>query len=1804
MTENNPALEGQTFEIIKDRLQRQASVLSDKLEQLNSLRKSLFGGVETALINSARITTQNNCFPRDIVTIKRHFLLGYNVTIGLKTTTLLEDVFAIYSFEGDQFNPQSLDLIRDPQFESDFQDLYKYYKKTRFAKFSVIGDFLYMIFHVGSDSHDIKTFKWFIDGNKLTYVDNRSDHEYKLPPHQDFEWTKVTRDQHRGGEFPHISIEDRVFVEAVGGDITVKVEDNTETGEGVYAEAVQEQKQTLDDGDYFYAIVGPIILIKIRPYLEKQYRYLVFNEKTREVKRIDAIEQSCVLLPSDHGLIFPKGYYLQSGESKIFETSFEDMTFKERVQSPNGEDTLFVFYNRYSGTYLLYSYNVISRSVDPPIVCHGYALLEDGKLVFFKASSDAVKHHMAQIWQTPFSHADFERQKESDHFLAKIGNKEIVQCMAECREIIKLVEKETPYESLYLDLERSAVELLDTYFWLDNEDAFALKDPLLGIKNAASSAIGEFEKLMRQKRASRKAYIETKGQIEKLERQLRLKAFDRIQVFVQGLIALRTLRGQIQGLKDLPYILLDKVEELEKRVQDQSESLSANTVQFLLKPSALDTYWKAIDQIASELDASHTVVEVSAKEQELQDQGKELDLLIEIVSNLKIEDATQTTAILDRISEGYARLNQIRASLKKRKKELQEQESSLEFISQTKLLDQTLISYLDICDSVEACETYLSKLMLQLEELEGKFSEHETYLEALMRKREEFHATFESRKLQILEKKNRRTNHLLRSAERILQGAKNRLATFQSEEEINTYFSSDLLIDKVRQTAKELFELGDSVKSDDITARVAALRQEALHQLSDRQDLFEDGSRIVKFGKHRFSVNNQKLDLTLIQREDSLETHLTGTAYFETVSDDAIHACKNVWSQALVSENDQVYRAEYLAYTLLMETDAPAKLDEPEVLAFVQAKMAKRYNEGYEKGVHDFDAMRMYLALRQFQEKSGLLSFAPDARACGRLFWVDPRHTELVRDANAFFQGLGAIHQLFDSDTKPLALLPKLQAAIASFVETIPYFSLIDPAVVVDYLKQELGASPHFAVSEAADKLKKVFLDHLKAKNQFRAYSSSLTRFESDALSRFFLTVNWLEGFCDETDHSKDYVLETAVLLSIPGDAKVEPQQASALMTIEDLRGSHRSLPDGPYSLNYHRFMQRLDSYARQTVPAFLQFQKVKHDFLERERNILRLSEFEPRVLSSFVRNRLIDELYLPLIGDNLAKQIGTVGPNTRTDRMGMLLLVSPPGYGKTTLMEYLANRLGLIFMKINGPAIGHLVTSLDPEEAPNASARDEVNKLNLALEMGDNVMIYLDDIQHCNPEFLQKFISLCDATRKMEGVFRGRSKTYDLRGKKVAVVMAGNPYTESGDKFRIPDMLANRADTYNLGDIIGSTETIFKLSYLENSLTSNPVLSQLKSHRDIHAVLSIIEHPDQDAPQFEGSYSPEDVADFVDVLKKLLIVRDVILRVNQEYIKSAAMEDAYRTEPAFKLQGSYRNMNKLAEKVLPVMNREELNELILTHYENEAQTLTQGSEANLLKFKKLNGFMSEKERSRWDAIVSTFQKNQEFLNVDPDNQLGQLMVRLTSLKESLVAIDHSLTDGFQNIRAHKPKESRTIQAQFDSDSLSTLLKVSESFSQQLKNLETKIEQATTPKEPKVHDGIPSELLQQHGIQIQQVGPSQFNLHQPPLEPIELNARGKHMRFEMPAGYLRADSNDVLIKELRKVNRQIFPFRINSAEQNDGLHHLSIQLKLEKDMINSLQFLAVFEGMTTYQHTVMALIEKLENQAPGELKKK
>ncbi|MCP5047026.1 MAG: AAA family ATPase, partial [bacterium] len=266
-------LESGTYEIIKNRLLSQGNQLKERLEKLNTARKEVFGSIENTLMGSERIITRNNCIPRDMVTVGDKFIFGYNVHVGLKASLEPGDVFAVYQYKDRNFSESNLDLIDDKRFLNEFHELYKYYKNTLLTRLVILGPYLYMVFRVGKDVTDIKAFKWLIeDGNTLAYVDNRSDHEVTFPSSHDFEWKQTRRESHRYGAHPHVSIQDRVFVETVGGDLTIKVEDNTESGQGIYAEEVEDKDQTLDDGEIYFACVGNLILLKMRPYREKDSR--------------------------------------------------------------------------------------------------------------------------------------------------------------------------------------------------------------------------------------------------------------------------------------------------------------------------------------------------------------------------------------------------------------------------------------------------------------------------------------------------------------------------------------------------------------------------------------------------------------------------------------------------------------------------------------------------------------------------------------------------------------------------------------------------------------------------------------------------------------------------------------------------------------------------------------------------------------------------------------------------------------------------------------------------------------------------------------------------------------------------------------------------------------------------------------------------------------------------------------------------------------------------------------------------------------------------------------------------------------------------------------------------------------------------------------------------------------------------------------------------------------------------------------------------------------------------------------------
>ena len=1699
--------EGGAYEVIKKRLLEQGKKLETSARELNKERLSEFGSSEMAVAARVRVRTENNCIARDIVQVGKYLLFGYNVYIGLKKETHIDDVFALFTLSGEAGNTELTQVplaglfLTDQRFVQDFGELYRYYKSTKLVELTVKSGKLLMGFQIGEKLEDRRVFRWAIsaDGAKVEYIDNRGERDIELPPAYDFEWTECTREDTVHGRHPHVNILDRVFVETVGGDLTIKVENNTEDGQGVYREAVEDKTQSIDDAEYGYAQLGDLILIKILPYREDIWRYFIFNTVTNSVERIDAIGHSCVQLPEDHGVVFPGGYYLQSGESKTFDEQTPGLRFKRSIRSPNGEDVLFVFYEPIEGVVGLMAYNMIEKKLANPILGHGYALSEAGQLVIFSAESEPTRIHPMQVWHTPYVSDEFaSKAPASQTVLGRIGNAPLVRGISDLLSVCKTVGNQSVSVRLYEELSRASLKVFDNHYWLVEGGITGQVDiakTLRDIAETAELAVDEFAKVESIRHQSHQALAEANTKHKKMVESIGSSSWDTAEEYVGALDELRQHTGHLATIKSYRYIDTAAIAKMELQVSEVQGQLSKRTVEFLGNEEALQPYYTKIENINTNIESVKTIAELKPIIEVVEKTAAGLDLLSELLATLKVDDATLRTRIIDAISEVYAKLNQSKADARHKQKSLGSAEAIAEFAAQFKLFTQSITNALGLANSPENCDEQMSRLLVQLEELESQFSEYDQFLSDIMGKREEIYETFESHKQQLLDERERRSQSIADAASRILNSIEKRSTKFTEADKLNTYFASDPLVLKIREFVQQLRDLNAPIKADDIESKFKAAKEQAQRVLRDKTDIYEGGGSVIKLGpRHKFSVNTQELDLTIIPRGDDLNIHLTGTDYFEPLQNESLLELKAYWQVTLPSESAEVCRAEYLAAGILYSAEREldelsqpklheALLDEKNLLALVRNFATPRYKEGYEKGIHDQDAVKLLQQLVPAMQAADLLVFDPMCRGLAQVFWANiSRISEQLKTKRLTYetwveraQSAARMRDQFASRDAHELLAAEIRNAMAEFLIQHPIAcSDLDMHRASDYLVSELGRD---RIEFIGSKYAKGLAEELKRTlddDSWRRFQIALEKMMGWPAERWNLSCAWLTALVRDKnlDHLVRYVPEAAALIN--ADERIDRRftEVDLELSIDGLMGEHTRIQNRTLSLAIDDFFMRLDHHRTVFVKGYERYQQTRQSVIKQEREVLRLEEFKARPLSSFVRNRLINEAYLPIIGDNLAKQMGTVGESKRTDLMGLLMMISPPGYGKTTLMEYVASRLGLIFMKINCPSLGHDVLSLDPEQAPNATARQELVKLNLGLEMGNNVMLYLDDIQHTHPEFLQKFISLCDGTRRVDGIWKGKTKTYDMRGKKFCVVMAGNPYTESGELFKIPDMLANRADIYNLGDVLGGMDEQFALSYIENSLTSNPVLAPLATRdiQDVYLLIDLAMGKDVATTDLKHQYSGAEINEIVDVLRKLFEIRDVVLKINQQYILSAAQADKYRTEPSFKLQGSYRNMNKMGEKISSVMNEAELMQLIQDHYLGEAQLLTAGAEENLLKLAELRGNMTAEQEERWTQIQADFLRNKAMGGDDTDTgskvvaQLADLVVGVKGLAQSAEA---GLSKQKNENKASENAESRTEQ------SINTLHKSLESFAKGLNNLAKATLKSEPPRVEVVNQPVP-----------------------------------------------------------------------------------------------------------------------------------
>ncbi|MEV5312438.1 DNA repair ATPase [Streptomyces sp. NPDC052610] len=1590
-----------TYDVLRDRLTAQAAELARRAEALNARRVEEFGSLRLELAGTERLRTESACVPRDIVSVGDVLLFGYNTIPGHGPRSTPQNVFALHDRALNRLPDDAVPgLLDDPAFVREFAALHRYYHQARLLQLRRVADKLLAVFRTGEKAGDIRVLRWAVaDDGQVSFLDARGDRDHVLPPAHDFEWTTTTREDHVLGRHPHVSIEGEVFVDTLGGTLTVKTEDDTDTGEGIHAEPVDEPLQSLADAHIAYARVGALILLDVLPYKEDAHRHLVFNTLTRTVVRLDGIGQACRRLPEDQGIVFPGGYCLATGTNRTFDgVDTSGLEFERVVRSPNGEDVLFAFHARVEGRSLLLPYNVIRKEVASPLTCHGWALFDDGALLALRADGDDPQRvHPVQLWNSPFvSDTHAAAQPVGTGPLARVGNADLVRGISDCLSLTRAVAETSPTREVYEALAAACVRAADSYHWLAEPELGGLHEPLAQVRATAEQVLAEFETVQTLTRQAAEALAEAAARVAGVVRRLRGEAPRGAAAWVSGLSELRRAQGHLLTLKDMRYADTARIDELAADVESHLAGFGQRAVSHLAREDAFTGHQDDIEQLVADAEAIATVAEAAPVAARLDQHADTLRTVTEVVAGLDMGDATVRTSVLERIAEVLGGVNRARATLDGRRRDLLDREGRAEFAAESALLGQALTGALAEAGTPEDCDEQLARMLVRVENLESRFAEFDDFLAELADKRDEIHETFSARKQTLADARARRAERLADSAARVLATVARRASALADADTVAAYFTSDPMPAKVRRVAGELRELGDPVRAEELDTRLKSAREQALRSLRDRTDLYADDGRTLRLGAHRFAVSTQPLDLTLVPHGEGLAFALTGTDYRAPVTDPDFAATRPYWDRPLPSESPDVYRAEHLAARLFDE-HGPAALAESEDLSTLVRQAAETaYDEGYERGVHDHDAALILAALLRLHEGAGPLRHEPAARAAAHLFWA---HGTTAEQRDGWTRR--AVSMARARDTFGLVpAIADLEAELAG---------AIGSRAAAAYLFEELTTGPDGFVISAGTR---TLLDKFRRTVGTSAYDDDLAVL-TDPAARRQLVEAWLTSYTTATgaDLTPGDLAE-AVAAELCPDLPRHESDAALTETVDGLLGTHPRVTGRALTVRVDELLARTENFRTHEVPAHRAYQRRRTALVTAERSRLQLDQYRPRVMSAFVRSRLIDEVYLPLIGDNLAKQLGTTGDTRRTDTGGLLLLISPPGYGKTTLMEYVADRLGLMLVKVDGPALGHTVTSLDPAEAPDATARQEVEKINFALAAGNNTLLHLDDIQHTSPELLQKFIPLCDATRRIEGVRDGRPRTYDLRGKRFAVCMTGNPYTESGGRFRVPDMLANRADVWNLGDVLTGKEDAFALSFVENALTSNPVLAPLagRDRADLELLLRLAEgDPSVRADRLSHPYAPAELERMVAVLRHLLRARETVLAVNAAYISSAAQSDATRTEPPFQLQGSYRNMNKIAQRVRSVMNDSELSALIDDHYTAEAQTLTTGAEANLLKLAELRGTLTSGQAGRWAELKAAYVRTQTLGGPD-DDPLTRAVAALGLLADRVAAVESAIS--------------------------------------------------------------------------------------------------------------------------------------------------------------------------------------------------
>ena len=200
------------------------------------------------------------------------------------------------------------------------------------------------------------------------------------------------------------------------------------------------------------------------------------------------------------------------------------------------------------------------------------------------------------------------------------------------------------------------------------------------------------------------------------------------------------------------------------------------------------------------------------------------------------------------------------------------------------------------------------------------------------------------------------------------------------------------------------------------------------------------------------------------------------------------------------------------------------------------------------------------------------------------------------------------------------------------------------------YLFEELTRDPlRFSVSAAARTLREKLVRWQEDHGGELAIRDALRPLAGRQDRLFAIWTAWYRTFAERHEDPSIAALvgsarEAAMLQVVEEDLDFDISSAGIEVTVEGLLGQHPRIDDGRMVIRMDTFTKQLEQFREVTAPGFRNYRERRQDLVERRRSALRVDEYKPRVMGSFVRNKLINDVYLPIVGDSLAKQLGAAG--------------------------------------------------------------------------------------------------------------------------------------------------------------------------------------------------------------------------------------------------------------------------------------------------------------------------------------------------------------------------------------------------------------------------------------------------------------------------------------------------------------------------------------------------------------------------------